>query len=218
MLRPMRTSVTVFCLAIALASPMRAQDEAAAKVQTPDKEARKLVRDFKKSLKTHKKNLKGRIEAVEVLGDYSNNLLVKPLLTLAQKDKSKTVRMAAAKAWSLWEGRTATLQPRKSVVDHFSDSFTAFSLARIEAHYFINNVFLQEDQIINDIEKIKDIPGTIVQGRYDLICPLESAWELHQAWHASDLYIIGDAGHSATEVGIVNALIKATRNMLKRVK
>jgi proline iminopeptidase len=130
----------------------------------------------------------------------------------------EVARMAAAKAWSIWEGRTATLQPRKSVVDHFSDSFTAFSLARIEAHYFINTAFLQENQILRDADKLKDIPGTIVQGRYDLICPLESAWELHQAWHASDLYIIGDAGHSATEVGIVNALVKATRKMLKRIE
>ena len=126
--------------------------------------------------------------------------------------------MAAAKSWSIWEGRTATLQPRKSVGDHFSDSFTAFSLARIEAHYFINNSFLQDNQILRDVDKLNDIPGTIVQGRYDLICPLESAWELHQAWKAADLYIIGDAGHSATEVGIVNALVKASRQMLKRIE
>ena len=82
----------------------------------------------------------------------------------------------------------------------------------------VNNAFLQENQILRDADKLKDIPGTIVQGRYDLICPLESAWELHQAWHGSDLYIIGDAGHSATEVGIVNALVKATRKMLKRIE
>lgn len=130
----------------------------------------------------------------------------------------EVARMAAAKAWSNWEGRTATLQPRKSVIDHFGDSFTAFSLARIEAHYFINNAFMEENQILRDAEKLKDIPGTIVQGRYDLICPLESAWELHQAWQASDLYIIGDAGHSATEVGSVNALVKACRKMLKRIE
>lgn len=130
----------------------------------------------------------------------------------------EVARMAAAKAWSIWEGRTATLEPRKSVIDHFGNPITAFSLARIEAHYFMNNAFLRENQILQDADKLKDIPGTIVQGRYDLICPMESAWELHQAWHASDLFIIGDAGHSATEVGIVNALVKATRKMMKRIE
>ena len=130
----------------------------------------------------------------------------------------EVARMAAAKAWSIWEGRTATLQPRKSVVDHFSDSFTAFSLARIEAHYFVNDAFLQENQILRDADKLKNIPGTIVQGRYDLICPMESAWELAQSWPSADLFIIADAGHSATEAGIVNALVKATREMLKRIE
>ena len=71
---------------------------------------------------------------------------------------------------------------------------------------------------MRDIDNLKDIPGTIIQGRYDLICPMESAWELHQAWPTSDLFIIADAGHSATETGIVNALVKATRDMLKRIE
>ena len=72
--------------------------------------------------------------------------------------------------------------------------------------------------ILRDAGKLKDIPGTIVQGRYDLICPMESAWELAQSWPSADLFIIADAGHSATEVGIVNALVKATREMLKRIE
>lgn len=130
----------------------------------------------------------------------------------------EVARMAAAKAWSIWEGRTATLQPRKSVVDHFSEPYTAMSLARIEAHYFMNNAFLEDNQILRNIDKIKDIPGTIVQGRYDIICPMESAWELSQAWSMSDLIIISDAGHSASETGIVDALIKATRKMVTRIE
>jgi len=127
-------------------------------------------------------------------------------------------RMAAAKAWSIWEGRTANLQPRQSVVDHFSDPYTALSLARIEAHYFMHDAFLEENQILRDIDRMRDIPATIVQGRYDIICPMQSAWELHQAWPMSELHVIPDAGHSATEPGTVNALIKATRKMLLKLE
>ncbi len=126
-------------------------------------------------------------------------------------------RMAAAKTWAIWEGRTANLRPRKSVVEHFSDPFTALSLARIEAHYFMNNAFLENNQILRDAHKLNDIPGTIVQGRYDMICPMESAWELYQTWTMAELYIIADAGHSASEAGTVDALIKATRKMLKKL-
>ena len=132
--------------------------------------------------------------------------------------EDEIARMACAKAWSIWEGRSATMQPRKSVVDHFSDPHTALSLARIEAHYFMNHSFLKPNQILNDAEKLKDIPGTIIQGRYDMICPMESAWELSQAWPMAELDIINNAGHSATEPGIVEALVAATRKMLTRIK
>jgi len=124
--------------------------------------------------------------------------------------KNELKRMAAAKAWSIWEGRTATLLPDKHTVEHFADPHIALSMARIECHYFTNNAFLEPNQILNDIAKIADIPGVIVQGRYDLICPLESAWELHQAWPGSELHIIGDAGHAASERGIAAALVEAT--------
>ncbi len=124
------------------------------------------------------------------------------------------LRMAAAKAWAIWEGRTANLKPKKSVVEHFSDPFTALSLARIEAHYFMNNAFLENNQILRDAHILNSIPGTIVQGRYDMICPMESAWELYQTWTMAELHIISDAGHSASEIGTVDALVKAVRNML----
>ncbi len=126
-------------------------------------------------------------------------------------------RMAAAKAWAIWEGRTANLRPKKSVLEHFSDPFTALSLARIETHYFMNNAFLEDNQILRDAHKLNAIPGTIVQGRYDMICPMESAWDLYQAWTMAELYIIADAGHSASEVGTVDALVKASRKMLKKL-
>jgi len=127
--------------------------------------------------------------------------------------KDEIARMHAAKAWSTWEGRTATLKENKNVIEHFGDTHIALSLARIECHYFINNSFLEDNQILNNAHKLHNIPGFIVQGRYDLICPLESAWELHQAWPKAELNIIGDAGHSATEPGTVDALITATDNM-----
>ncbi len=126
-------------------------------------------------------------------------------------------RMGAAKAWSIWEGRTATLLPRQSVIDHFANPFTALSLARIECHYFINNSFLQTDQLLADAYRLKDIPGVIVHGRYDVVCPVEQAFALHQAWPEAQLEIIADAGHSATEPGIVDALIRATNDFAERL-
>ena len=127
-------------------------------------------------------------------------------------------RMQAAKAWSLWEGRTATLTSRKSVIDYFGDAHTALSLARIECHYFMNNSFLTENQILKDIDKLSDIPGTIVQGRYDIICPMESAWELHQAWNTSILKIIPDAGHAASEPGITTELVKTCDDLAHEIE
>ena len=126
-------------------------------------------------------------------------------------------RMAAAKAWSLWEGRCATLKPSQSVVDHFGDPFTALSLARIECHYFVNNSFLEEDQILRDAHKLHDIPGIIVHGRYDMVCPIESAWDLHKVWPQAELKIIDDAGHSASEAGTRSALVDAADRMAARL-
>ncbi len=127
--------------------------------------------------------------------------------------EDEIARMAAAKAWSRWEAKTSTLLPRKEVVDHFSEPFTALSLARIECHYFVNDAFLEPDQLIRDAHRLKDIPGHIIHGRYDVVCPAENAWRLHQAWPRADLRIIPDAGHSATERGIVDALVRATVDM-----
>ena len=126
-------------------------------------------------------------------------------------------RMAAAKAWSVWEGRTATLLGRQEVVDHFAQPYVALSIARIECHYFINNAFLEPDQILRDMDRIKDIPGVIIHGRYDIVCPLENAWELHQAWPQSRLQIIDGAGHAASEPGILSALVQACDDMAEEL-
>ena len=131
--------------------------------------------------------------------------------------EDEMARMAAAKAWALWEGRTATLKPSESVTAHFSDPFTALSLARIECHYFVNDSFLEPNQILRDAPRLHGIPGVIVQGRYDVICPMESAWQLSQAWPESTLKIIGDAGHAASEPGIINALVQASDDLAERL-
>ena len=131
--------------------------------------------------------------------------------------ENEIAQMQAAKAWSIWEGRTATLKSNKNVIDHFGSAHTALSLARIECHYFMNDSFLEDNQILNNVDKLQNIPGVIVQGRYDLICPLESAWTLHQHWLNSELKIIVDAGHSATEIGTVDALVSATDEMAQNL-
>ncbi len=125
----------------------------------------------------------------------------------------EVARMASAKAWSLWEGRAATLLPNQHVLDFFSSPHVALSLARIEAHYFAHDSFLAPEQLINNAYRLNHIPGVIVHGRYDVVCPLQNAWELHRAWRGSRLEIIPDAGHSAAEPGITSALIKATIDM-----
>lgn len=127
-------------------------------------------------------------------------------------------QMKAAKAWSIWEGRSATLKTNKNVIEHFASAHTALSLARIECHYFMNDSFLEKNQILNNAAKLKNIPGVIVQGRYDLICPMESAWELAQVWSKAEFKVIADAGHSATEPGTVDALVAATDEIANNLK
>lgn len=119
----------------------------------------------------------------------------------------------AAKAWSRWEGMTANLKPNTRVVDHFTDFHYALSIARIEAHYFINNNFLADNQIIVNAAQLAHIPGIIIHGRYDMICPLEQAFELHDAWQTAVLEVIPACGHAASEVAIIDALVKATDTM-----
>ncbi len=129
----------------------------------------------------------------------------------------EVARMAAAKAWSTWEGRCASLLPSAEMVDHFAAPYTALSLARIESHYFVNHCFLERDQLLRDAHKLADIPGVIVHGRYDMVCPVEQAWTLHEAWPKARLEILPDAGHAASEPPIVDALVRATNDMLQRL-
>ena len=121
------------------------------------------------------------------------------------------VRAEAARAWSMWEGRTSFLLPNEAYLaktggDTFADAF-----ARIECHYFTHDAWLAGDKaLLSNVDKIRHIPGVIVQGRYDVVCPMESAWALHRAWPEAELRIVEDAGHSAFEPGITHELIDAT--------
>ena len=121
------------------------------------------------------------------------------------------VRSAAASAWSIWEGSTSKLFPNADMITRFGESQFAEAFARIECHYFINKGFFErDDQLLANIDRIRHIPGVIVQGRYDIVCPLRSAWDLHRAWPEAELKIIADAGHAASEPGTLSALIEAT--------
>lgn len=126
---------------------------------------------------------------------------------------NEIVRMSACKAWSSWEGSCATLKPSTKVMNHFTDPHTAVSLARIEVHYFLNNSFIEENQILNNMEAIESIPGIIVHGRYDMVCPLDNAMALSQAWENAELNIIREAGHASSEPAISDALVKATNEL-----
>lgn len=128
---------------------------------------------------------------------------------------NEIIRMGAAKAWSVWEGSSVTLLPDKNVVDYFSDPHIALSIARIECHYFCNNCFLTPNQLIENCVKIQHIPGFIVHGRYDMVCPIDQAILLNQHWRQAKLRVVDDAGHAVTEPGISNALVECCNSMLE---
>ncbi|WP_372965589.1 prolyl aminopeptidase [Marinobacter sp.] len=125
-------------------------------------------------------------------------------------------QIQAAKSWSVWEGRCATLQPNPRVVEHFGHPHVAIALARIECHYFMNQSFLKPDQIIQGAPALAGIPGIIVHGRYDMVCPLDNAFALSKAWPEAELQIIRDAGHSASEPAIVDALIRGVEQIVAK--
>ena len=127
-------------------------------------------------------------------------------------------RLKAARAWSLWEGHTISLLPCKETEQSFAAAKFALAMARIECHYFINNSFLEDNQILNNIDKIAHIPAIIVHGRYDVVCPVDQAFALHAVWPQAELQIIPNAGHAASEPGIIDALVSATRDMARRIE
>ena len=128
------------------------------------------------------------------------------------------LRMGVAKAWSAWEGNCSKLRPSPTALAKFTKPHNALALARIETHYFVNKGFIDENYILNNMQSIKDIPGRIVHGRYDMVCPLDNALRLHQQWPNSELVIVRDAGHSASEPGTVDALIRVVADIAKQLK
>jgi proline iminopeptidase len=119
--------------------------------------------------------------------------------------------LAAARAWSVWEAATSFLRGNPDSMKRAAEDQFALAVARIECHYFVNRGFLRsESQLIDDVPRIRHIPTTIVQGRYDVVCPATSAWDLHRAWPEAEMVIVPDAGHSAFEPGIAHELVTAT--------
>lgn len=143
-----------------------------------------------------------------VPGDQRRDLMAAYHRLLTGSDEP--ARLAAAIAWSRWEGRTITLLPDAEIDGVHSDGHFALAFARIENHYFVNNGFLEEGQLLRDAGRLHAIPGVIVQGRYDLATPVKTAWELHKAWPQAEFHLIDDAGHSFKEPGILDRLIAAT--------
>ena len=139
-------------------------------------------------------------ERGDILGGYYRRLL----------DPDPEVHLPAARAWSTYEGACSTLLPSPETVAAFGEDGMALGLARIEAHYFRHSSFLAENQLLDNVERIRRIPAVIVQGRYDMVCPIVSADALHRAWPEAEYRIVPDAGHSAMEPGVRRALVEAT--------
>ena len=139
-------------------------------------------------------------ERGDMLGAYHRRLT----------SRDERVRVEAARAWSIWEGSTSKLFPDPHFIDHYADPQFAIAFARIECHYFMNNAFFGTDNyLVENVGKIRHVPAVIVQGRYDVVCPAVSAWQLHRAWPEADLRLVPDAGHSALEPGNRAALVEA---------
>lgn len=136
-----------------------------------------------------------------------------PLLT----HPDPAVHLPAARSWASYEGACSTLRPNAEVVANFASDQVALSLARIEAHYFHHDFFMEPNHLLDNIDRIRHLPCIIVQGRYDIVCPFLTAWELAQAWPEASFRVIDDAGHSAFEPGTQAALVAATDEMKVRL-
>ena len=145
-------------------------------------------------------------EREDILSAYHSRLM----------NPDKAIHLPAARAWSAYEGACSTLLPSPETVAAFSGDALAYALSRIETHYFVNDLFMDENALIRDIDRIRHLPGIIVQGRYDMVCPIGTADALHKAWPEADYVVIPDAGHSAMEPGIRAALVRATERLKRK--
>jgi proline iminopeptidase len=139
-------------------------------------------------------------ERGDLLGAYHRRLT----------SSDKAVQLEAARAWSVWEGSTSKLYVDPNLVDHYGSDEFALAFARIECHYFMNGGFMEDGQLLRDIDRIRHIPTVIVQGRYDVVCPMRSAWDLHRAFPEARLHISPASGHSVMEAENSAAVIAAT--------
>lgn len=139
-------------------------------------------------------------ERADLLTNYHRRLI----------DADSDIHLPAAKIWAQYEGACSTLLPSADAASSFVDPTKSLGLARIEAHYFVNDLFMQNGYLLENVDRFRDVPGVIVQGRYDMVCPLETADALARAWPEAEYVIVPDAGHSAMEPGIRKALIQAT--------
>jgi len=131
-------------------------------------------------------------------------------------DPDREVQLSAARAWSIWEGTTLSLLQDPDRIRLFGAEAYAVAFARIECHYFINGGFFERDgQLLTDADRVRNVPGTIVHGRYDVVTPVKNAWDLKRVWPRADLRIVPDAGHAMTEPGIVHELVSATRRFAR---
>ncbi len=142
-------------------------------------------------------------ERADLLGAYHRRLV----------DPDPAVHLPAARRWSVYEGSCSTLLPNPALVADFASDRVALGLARIEAHYFVNRLFLPDDFLLANVGRLRGIPGVIVQGRYDAVCPPVSADDLHRAWPEAEYHVVSDAGHSAFEPGIRSRLIAAMERL-----
>jgi len=131
-------------------------------------------------------------------------------------DPNPAIHMPAARAWSTFEGSCSTLLPSPETIASFGEDHKALGLARIEAHYFINGGFLREGQLLEEVARLRAIPTTIVQGRYDMVCPIVSADDLTRAWPEAQYVVVPDAGHSAMEPGIRAGLVSAMERLKRQ--
>jgi proline iminopeptidase len=132
-------------------------------------------------------------------------------------DPDPAVHMPAARAWSVYEGSCSTLLPSRETVDHFAGDVVARGLARLEAHYFVHDIFMPENALLERVHRLRAIPGVIVQGRYDVVCPIVSAHDLIAAWPEVEYHVVPDAGHSVWEPGTCAALVTACERFKRRL-
>lgn len=155
---------------------------------------------------------------VDMIQPSKRNDMVKAYYQLLT-DEDPAVQLEAAKRWSQWEAGTSHLYYDQKAVDDYGDPHKALAFARIECHYFINNAFFDSDEyLLSQVDKFKHIPGWIVHGRYDVVCPPTNAWELHKAWGNSELIMAADSGHSMSEPGIQKHLVEIMQSLKSKIK